>query len=221
MKRLLLLFPLILIGYFQSPSQTPDYRARATNRIVTFNDDGAWSWFQDERAIVDRGRLIIGSVAAGTDDDSRKGDIEVMTYDIGAGSKKLSQLHDRLLDARGIYDDHNSPALLVRPDGRLLAVYSMHGPENRFYYRISTRPHDPTRWQPREASHPVKGRALPTRTFTTSAKKTKAEGESTISIEASTTASSLLTPIQTIGERHGLQATFSLTFPTGSIIGRM
>ena len=152
--RLSLLLPLILIGYFQSPSQTPDYRARATNRIVTFNDDGAWSWFQDERAIVDSGKLIIGSVAAGTNDQSRKGDIEVISYDIGAGSKKLFQLHDRLLDAGGAYDDHNSPALLVRPDGRLLAVYSMHGPENRFYYRISTRPHDATSWQPERAFTP-------------------------------------------------------------------
>ena len=51
MKRLPLLLPLILIGYFQSPSRTPDHRARATNRMVTFNDDGAtrddgtsWSW---------------------------------------------------------------------------------------------------------------------------------------------------------------------------------
>ena len=79
MKRLPLLLPLILFGYFQSPSQTPDHRARATNPIVTFNDDGAWSWFEDERAIVDNGKLIIGSVAAGTDDQSRKGDIEVLT----------------------------------------------------------------------------------------------------------------------------------------------
>lgn len=115
MKRLSLLLPLILIGHFQSHSQTPDHSARATNRIVTFNDDGAWSWFQDERAIVDRGKLIIGSVAAGTDDKSRKGDIEVVTYDIGSGNKTLSQLRDKLLDARGAYDDHNSPRAAGSP----------------------------------------------------------------------------------------------------------
>ncbi|HNV15774.1 MAG TPA: hypothetical protein PKL63_14025 [Dermatophilaceae bacterium] len=29
------------------------------------NDDGAWSWFEDERAIIHNGKLIAGSVAAG------------------------------------------------------------------------------------------------------------------------------------------------------------
>jgi BNR repeat-containing family member len=155
MKRALApLLPLILIASFQSPSQPPDYLTRAANGIITFNDDGAWSWFEDERAIIDNGKLIIGSVAAGTHDQSRKGDIEVVTYDIAADRKRLSELHDRLLDARGAYDDHNSPALLVRPDGRMLAVYSMHGPENRFYYRISASSHDPTRWQPEKTFTP-------------------------------------------------------------------
>lgn len=152
---LALLLPLILIAPFQIPSQPPDYLTGAANGIIIFNDDGAWSWYEDERAIVDNGKLIIGSVAAGTHDESRKGDIEVVTYDIAAGSRRrLSELHDGLLDTRGAYDDHNSPALLVRPDGRMLAVYSMHGPENRFYYRISTSPHDPTRWQPEKTFTP-------------------------------------------------------------------
>jgi hypothetical protein len=34
-------------------------------------------------------------------------------------------------------DDHDSPALLVRPDGRLLALYAKHNAENLIYYRIS------------------------------------------------------------------------------------
>ncbi|MEK7409504.1 MAG: BNR-4 repeat-containing protein [Acidobacteriota bacterium] len=110
--------------------------------VITFNDDGAWSWFEDERAIIHRGKLIVGSVASG-------GDIEVVTYDLATGKKTLSELHERLQ-----YDDHNSPALVVRPDGRILAVYAKHGPENRFYYRVSTRPHDSTEWQPERAFTP-------------------------------------------------------------------
>jgi hypothetical protein len=153
MKRTLaLLLPLILIVSF--PSQPPAYLAKAVDGLITFNDDGAWSWFEDERAIVDKGKLIIGSVAAGARDERRKGAIEVVTYDIAAGRKRLSELRDRLLDARGAYDDHNSPALLVRPDGRVLAVYSRHGAENKFYYRVSTSPHDATRWQPEQSFTP-------------------------------------------------------------------
>jgi len=144
---LALLIPLILTAPLKSSSQPSAYLTSAATEIITFNDDGGWSWFEDERAIVDKSKVIIGSVAAGVRDQSRKGNIEVTTYDIATGGQVISRLHDRLLSPRGAYDDHNSPALLIRPDGRLLAVYSMHGAENKFYYRISISPHDSTRWQ--------------------------------------------------------------------------
>ena len=117
-------------AFSQSPAET-----------IVLNDDGAWSWFEDEREIVHDGKLIVGSVASGTHDPARRGDVEVLTYDLATGRKTLSELHDRLQ-----HDDHNSPALLSRPDGRILAVYARHGPENRFYYRISEQANDATRW---------------------------------------------------------------------------
>ena len=36
------------------------------------NDNGAWSWFMDERALIDKDRVLVGSVRAnGTFKDSR------------------------------------------------------------------------------------------------------------------------------------------------------
>ena len=32
--------------------------------LVRLNDNGAWSWFMDPRAIIDEGKLIAGSVRA-------------------------------------------------------------------------------------------------------------------------------------------------------------
>ena len=51
-------------------------------------------------------------------------------------------------------EDHNAPALLVRPDGRYLAVYTNHGRDNRILYRISTNPHDATAWDPEQVLVP-------------------------------------------------------------------
>ncbi len=110
---------------------------------ILFNDDGAWCWFQDERAVIHRGWLVFASVAAGAHDPGRRADVEVLAYHLRLGRKVLSELHDRFQ-----LDDHDAPALWVRPDGRWLAVYAKHGSENRFYYRLSMRPHDPTRWGP-------------------------------------------------------------------------
>ena len=114
--------------------------------LITFNDDGAWCWYQDERIIVHDGKLIIGSVAAGVNDPSRKGDIEATIYDLASGQTSRVQLHDRLKERNGGYDDHNVPAFLVRPDGRVLAVYSRHGPDPHFHYRITESANDLTRW---------------------------------------------------------------------------
>ncbi|HSB15349.1 MAG TPA: BNR-4 repeat-containing protein [Bryobacteraceae bacterium] len=123
--------------------------AEDRQKPFTINDDGAWSWFEDERAIVHNGKLIAGSVAAGTHDPARRGNVEVAVFDLRRGARSLSTLHANLQ-----YDDHNSPALLVLPDRHILAAYAKHGPENRFYYRISERPDDAASWQSEQTFTP-------------------------------------------------------------------
>ena len=46
----------------EAPLDAADYVA---GTLIAFNDNGAWSWYQDERAIVDAaaGTLLIGSVS--------------------------------------------------------------------------------------------------------------------------------------------------------------
>ena len=91
-------------------------------KLIQFNDNGGWCWYQDERAVVDTkaNKLVIGSVASG---GSRNGYIEAVVYDIAAGTKKLSTLGTGLASN---VDDHNAPAFLVRPDGKYFAMWSGH-----------------------------------------------------------------------------------------------
>jgi len=110
---------------------------------VVLNDDGAWCWFQDERAIITGSTLLVGSVANGRFDPARSGDVDVVAYDLATGKIKRFELHDRLET-----DDHAAPALWCRPDGRFQAVYSKHGPENCFYVRTTEQPGDPSAWSP-------------------------------------------------------------------------
>lgn len=110
-------------------------------KVTTLNDDGAWSWFSDERAIVSGLNVFVGSVANGSRDTERKGDVDVVSWNTATGRSKRFTLHDKLQA-----DDHNNPALLRRPDGRILAVYAKHGPENRIYHRISRFADDVSMW---------------------------------------------------------------------------
>ncbi len=113
---------------------------------VVLNDDAGWCWFQDERALVVGDRLVFGSVAAGRQDPSRRGAVEVTGVDLATRAVTRVRMSETPVPPKDGYDDHNAPAFLVRDDGRLLAVYAGHGTENRFRYRVSRRPGDPGAW---------------------------------------------------------------------------
>jgi len=113
--------------------------ARPTSEIIVFNDDGCWNWLQDERVVVAGGQLFIGSVAAGTRDARRMGDIDVVSFDLKTRALQRTVLHHLETPAvqKQWLDDHNCPAFFVRPDGRVLALYAQLSRDEKFYQRIS------------------------------------------------------------------------------------
>jgi len=124
--------------------QPADYVA---GNLITLNDNGAWSWFMDERAIVQNGKLIVGSVrAVGNFESGREsadwGNVEVAVHDIDAGTTQ-SMVFDRNFEQ----DDHDCPAFLALPDGRVLAVYTRHAVERKVFYRRSAA-NNPLEWGP-------------------------------------------------------------------------
>ena len=108
--------------------------------LIQFNDNGAWCWYQDERAVIDtaRNRLIIGSVASkkGSGGPLRDGNFEVTFFDLNTAATERFVLKngDSLFKA----DDHNTPAFLIRPDGTYLAMYTGHNHDFISRYRIYT-----------------------------------------------------------------------------------
>lgn len=119
---------------------------RAAENPITFNDNGAWCWYQDPRIIHDpaNNTLLISSVAAseGPDGANRAGDIDLTTYDLTSGKTTRSILHHSLQPQ----DDHNAAAVMLRPDGKYLAMYSRHNMDNSTYWRISSKAHDASQW---------------------------------------------------------------------------
>ncbi len=125
-----------------TPATEKDFVA---GKRITFNDNGAWCWYQDDRVIVDptSGKMLIGSVGnkAGVGGADRHGNIELAVYDLASGDCHRVVLHERQ-EA----DDHDAPALLIRPDGRYLAVYARHNNDKLTRWRVSTKPHDASQW---------------------------------------------------------------------------
>ncbi len=107
---------------------------RAAEPFV-LNPNGAWCWFQDERALVFDGKLAAASI-------TREGDVQVTAWDFRTGARQIQTLRSNF--GR---DDHNVAALLLRRDGRLMAFYAMHGNEAKMHYRVSAQPRDPSDWE--------------------------------------------------------------------------
>jgi hypothetical protein len=116
---------------------------------LLLNDNGGWSWFEDERAVIDSGpcQLLVSSVvhAAGDAAAEREGDIEVVAYDPSMSVPTRSTVHDGQFG-----DDHNSAALYVRRDGRYVAMYSLHDTDPFTRWRVSRRAGDVTEWGPEQ-----------------------------------------------------------------------
>ena len=117
------------------PSTEPNFIA---GQLIELNDNGAWSWFMDERVIVHQNKLLVGSIRS-TDHDYEAGKslpnwghCEVAVHDLAAGETHVVVLHPNFEQ-----DDHDGAALHVRPDGRVLAVYTRHSLERRVFWRIS------------------------------------------------------------------------------------
>jgi len=102
-------------------------------------EDGAWCWFQGPRAVGVRGSIVVGSVASGWRDPSRRGTVQATTVDLASGRVHTIDF-DRCPDG----NDHCSPALLELSDRRVLAVWTRHGSDDLVRSAVVITPDHPT-----------------------------------------------------------------------------
>ncbi|MFT4176727.1 MAG: BNR-4 repeat-containing protein [Luteolibacter sp.] len=98
--------------------------------VVTIAPDGAWTWFNDERAIIHQGSILCGYVR----EDGHYG---VTRYDPGSGKSHHSVISTEESRQK---DDHNNPSLTPLSDGKILALYSRHSRGRKLYQRTSLHP---------------------------------------------------------------------------------
>ncbi len=81
-------------------------------------DSGAWSWFEDERVVIDAAgtRLYVSAVA----DAPTPGEVVVGEVDMATGARGIASL------GAAEMDDHNSAAMWESPVGEVVAAWSRH-----------------------------------------------------------------------------------------------
>ncbi len=116
--------------------------ARAQSSLLTLAPDGAYTWYNDPRALFHNGNLYFGFVRS--DGESTLSVLDMQTGNIRSlWTSTWSQ-----------YDDHDNPGLLSLQDGRMLAIYARHGTANTFSYRLSLTadPVNSMLWGPEQTS---------------------------------------------------------------------
>ena len=113
-------------------------RDMINGNAVQFDDNGIWTWYSDERAVVDTNgdKLVVGCVenANGLGGIPRDGNINVTIWDVVSGSGPRYTLMTNLTSFGG-GDDHNAPGLLVMANGHYLAMYTGHNADKLTIYR--------------------------------------------------------------------------------------
>ncbi len=129
----------IVYSHSASAQTSVDY---VHGNLIQFSENGAWSWYQDERAVVDtaNNQILIGSIAnrGGYGGEAVDGHVRVTRFDLNTGLRNASVLGD--IESYGGGDDHNVPGLLVKEDGDVLAFYAGHNnvfsvEDDRSFYR--------------------------------------------------------------------------------------
>ncbi len=111
--------------------------APAAEAYRDFSPDGAWCWFSDPRAVAWHGkfsRTYAGWVTS-------EGDVAVGAFDHDKKEMVRFTLHEKFER-----DDHASPGLLFREDGRLMVFYSKHS-DSSMRLRVSRNPEDISSWE--------------------------------------------------------------------------
>jgi hypothetical protein len=109
----------------------------AQTNFAILTSDGAWTWYNDPRAVFHNGILYFGYVR------NADGESVVTAFNAQTGGKT-----DLFTSMRTQKDDHNVPGILVKQDGTMLAIYARHGTDQFFAYRRSnsTNPISPDNW---------------------------------------------------------------------------
>jgi hypothetical protein len=86
--------------------------------MYTYITNGAWCWFQDERAVIDttKNKLVVASTNTGNSNDVAIVDLDTKQVESTKRTRNMIKWAD----------DHNSPGLFVLPNGNYIAMWAQH-----------------------------------------------------------------------------------------------
>ena len=113
----------------QDPATLPANWTRS--EVTVFNENGGWTWYNDERVVVDAaaGKIVVSSAASSASSQTSNTNIDVVIHDLA--TKKNTK---KSLGNLSYSDDHNNGAIVVKAPNEYFVAYAHHNKECNSYW---------------------------------------------------------------------------------------
>jgi hypothetical protein len=117
-----------------TPPEDPDTfpQGWTSGDITVFNDNGGWTWYNDERVVVDAeaGKIVVSSAASSASSQSSNTNIDAVIHDLETG------MNDKIaLGSLSYSDDHNNGGILVKAPGEYFVGWAHRNVDCNSYWR--------------------------------------------------------------------------------------
>lgn len=99
--------------------------------VTQFNNNGGWTWYNDERVVVDAeaGKIVVSSAASSSGNQGTNTNIDVVVHDLATGMNNKKSLGNLSYS-----DDHNNGAIVVKAPGEYFVAYAHHNVDCNTYW---------------------------------------------------------------------------------------
>ena len=100
--------------------------------VKVFNENGAWTWYNDERVVVDTeaGKMVISSAASSKSNEGAIPNIDAVIHDLATGQNQKT-----VLGSLSYSDDHNNGGIVITGPGKYFVGWAHHNVDCNSYYR--------------------------------------------------------------------------------------
>jgi len=92
-------------------------------QVKQFNANGGWTWYNDERVVVDAaaGKILVSSAASSASSQTQNTSIDIVIHDLATGQNTKKSLGNLSYS-----DDHNNGGIVVKAPGEYFVAYTHH-----------------------------------------------------------------------------------------------
>ncbi len=103
-----------------------------SSKVTVFNTNGGWTWYNDERVVVDteKGKILLSSAESSASSQNSSPNIDIVIHDLATGANEKTKL-----GSLSYSDDHNNGGILMLAPGQYFVAWTHHNQDCTTHWR--------------------------------------------------------------------------------------